>query len=64
MLRRFNSFQRIMVVLICLCVGEDAAAQKTVSAVINFSGKDTAVQLGKNQTFVWELWVPNRKGYE
>jgi predicted secreted protein len=39
-------------------------AQKTVSAVVTFTGKDTTLLIGKNETFVVELWVPNRKGYE
>jgi predicted secreted protein len=39
-------------------------AQKTVSAVVTFTGRDTSLQIGKNETFVVELWVPNRKGYE
>jgi predicted secreted protein len=39
-------------------------AQKTVSAVVTFTGKDTSLTIGKNETFVIELWVPNRKGYE
>jgi len=38
--------------------------KKTVSAVVTFTGRDTTLQIGKNETFVVELWVPNRKGFE
>jgi predicted secreted protein len=53
-------------ILLALCLGimSTANAQKTVVAVVSFTGKDTSLQIGKNETFVVELWVPNRKGFE
>lgn len=53
-----------ILLIISLCIGSVATAQKTVSAVVTFTGKDTTLQIGKSETFVVELWVPNRKGFE
>jgi len=53
-----------ILLIISLCIGSIAMAQKTVSAVFTFTGKDTTLQIGKSEIFVVELWVPNRKGFE
>jgi predicted secreted protein len=50
--------------LLLMCVSMNAEAQKTVAADVKFSGRDTSLVIGKNETFLVELWVPNRKGYE
>jgi predicted secreted protein len=40
-----------------------ATAQKTVHAVVSFTGADTSLRIGKGQQFLVELWVPNRKDF-
>jgi predicted secreted protein len=41
-----------------------AAAQKTVHAVVKFTSNDTSLTVNKNDNFLVELWVPNRKNYQ
>lgn len=50
-------------VLACCLLSTVAFTQKTVAAVVTFNGTDTSVTLRKNDNFVVELWMPNRKNY-
>lgn len=50
--------------LLLMCLSKNVEAQKTVAADVKFSGRDTSLIIGKNETFLVELWVPNRMGYE
>jgi len=40
------------------------SAQKTVAAIVKFTGNDTSVSVSRNDNFVVELSVPNRKNYQ
>lgn len=50
--------------LLFFSVFQQAAAQKTVAAIVKFTGNDTSVTISKNDNFVVELSVPNRKNYQ
>lgn len=54
----------LLVFALALLLSATAAfAQKTVHAVVSFTGPDTSLSIGKGQQFLVELWVPNRKDF-
>lgn len=60
-MKKYHSF--LMLLLVLLGFGQQASAQKTVAAVVKFTGNDTSVTIRKGDNFLVELWVPNRKDY-
>lgn len=49
--------------LILLGFSQNNHAQKTVAAVVKFTGSETDITIRKGDYFLVELWVPNRKDY-
>lgn len=55
---------RIALILLLFSTFHQAVAQKTVAAIVKFTGNDTSVTVSRNDNFVVELSVPNRKNYQ
>ena len=60
-MKKYNSI--LILLLVLLGFEQQASAQKTVAAVVKFTGNDTSVTIRKGDNFLVELWVPNRKDY-
>lgn len=53
-----------LVTTLLISIFQQASAQKTVAAIVKFTGNDTSVTVSRNDNFVVELSVPNRKNYQ
>ncbi len=54
----------IVISLLAIALVQTATAQKTVDAVVKFTGADTSLTIKKSKSFVVELSEQNRKGFE
>jgi predicted secreted protein len=52
------------IILLFFSLFTEVFAQKTVAAIVKFTGNDTSVTVSRNDNFVVELSVPNRKNYQ
>lgn len=59
-----NKYKTVLLLLLALLgFYQQSSAQKTVAAVVKFTGNDTSVTIRKGDNFLVELWIPNRKDY-